>query len=357
MKTGKLLVLVLLAAVLASCGTIVTVEKPPQQGLLEASAKRVLIFPFPSYEPMTPQAWLSLNANLFEDLADSFVGRGFDPLPYETVLALLQKEKILEVKSPQVQVHPTVRMILEDPEWSPLMKEEILRTLQKERRQVVRLDLEKWAAFSDEKLLALARQKGVDFLVCGRISRWRLRPEETFNPFQIGFLTFLTRVPARLLYGAPQEGYDLWHQVASGALWGGLIGANAKDPFEPPTYRPSTDGHPLFSSALEKVSGDSHYETWNTVVWGLMGAGLGFLAAHGGEAPEAVLTLSLAIYDVQAGHKIWSSRVKLKVTPESVFAPHQGEKLFEKALSTAVSQLMARFWQDYQGPQLALATP
>ncbi len=358
MRSKKILILALFALFLASCGTMVTVEKAPPKGLVPMGAKRVLIFPFPSYEPMKPTAWLALNANLFENLAESFYTRGFDPLPYESVLSLLQEEKILAFKgSPALRIHPTVREILEDPEWSPLMKQEIFYVLNRQRHTEVQVDFKKWSAFSEEKLLAVAREKKVDFLVCGRISRYRLRPEETFNPFQIGFLTFITRVPARLLYGAPQEGYDLWHQVGTGALIGGLIGSNAKDPFEPPVYRPSTEGHPLLSSAVEKVRGDSHYETGNTIVWGLVGAGLGFLAAHGGDAPEAALTLSLTVYDVKLGHKIWASRVKLKVTPESVFAPHRHDKLFERALEEAVSQLMARFWQDYQGAQLALATP
>ncbi len=356
MKAGKLLFLIILAAFLASCGTMVTVEKPPQVGLVASSAKRVLIFPFPSYEPMEPSSWLTLNADLYENLAESFYSRGFDPLSFESVLGILQAEKVLHLQASRLQVHPSMRLILEDPEWSPLMKEEILRLIQKEARTAVRFDWHRWKAFSEERLLQIARKKKVDFLVCGRISRYRVRPEETYNPFQIGFLTFLARVPGRLLFGAPEEGYDLWQHVGTGALIGGIFGADAQDPFEPPVYRPSTEGHPLFSTATEKVRGDSHYETGNTIVWGLVGAGLGFLAYHSGDAPEAALTLSLSVYDVNLGHKIWAGRIKLKVTPESAFAPHRRDKLFEKALDEAVSRLMARFWKDYLNLQLASVT-
>jgi len=357
MQMGRFLILALLIVFLSSCGTMVMVEKAPQKGLVAPDAKRVLIFPFPSYEPMKPESWLALNVNLFENLAESFYARGFDPLPFESVLSILQEEDILVMRTPRTQVHSSLRLVLEEPDWSPLMKEEIAHIINRQNKVSVRLDWHKWSAFSEEKLLEIAEEKGVDFLVCGRISRYRLRPEETFNPFQIGFLTFLTRVPARFLYGAPQEGYDLWQQVGMGALWGGLFGADAQDPFEPPVYRPSAEGHPLFSSTMKKVRGDSHYETGNTIVWGLVGAGLGYLAAHGGNAPEAALALSLTVYDVKAGHKVWVGRVKLKVVPESVFAPHRQDKLFERALEEAVAQLMTRFWQDYESPHLASIMP
>ena len=358
MKMARFIIVgVFLVWSLTACGTMVTVKKEPQKGLVAKEAKKVLIFPLPVYEKLDSASWMALNLQIFEEVADSFQARGYDPFPYETVLSILATEEILSVEQPSSHVHSSVMMALEDPEWSETMREEIIKTIGPQTPKV-RIDFERLSFFGEEDLLEEAQAQGADFLVCGRVSRFLVRPEETLNPLRIGLLTFLTRAPSRLLYGAPKDAdYGLWQEVAMGALWGGLIGANAKDPFEPPVYKTKAEGHPLFASSLKKVAGDAHYETWNTVVWGLLGASMAYLASHGGDAPEAVLSLSLAVYDVHTKRKIWMSRTELKAVPETVFAPHRHDKLLEKAVEQGVALLMERFWADLEGTKIALLTP
>ena len=343
----KFYYLLFLILFLTGCGTTVIVEKQPYNGILTKDSKKVCILPFPLYENLDPLSWININVTLFENLADSLLAHGLDPIPYESVLARLEKEGWLKIQTQRPKIHPSLQMILDDPEWTPYMKEEVFRAI-KRNYKPVKIKLSRFSTLTEEKALELARKEKADFLVWGRISRYRIRPEETLNPFKIGFISFFIKTPSRFLYGAPKDNYGPWHEMSIGALYGAIIGANAKDPFEPPVYRYQGQGHPLFNPALEQISGDEHYETGNAIIWGLMGAGVGLLASHGGYAPEAVITLSISVYDIKAGHKIWTSRVKLKGVPDSVFASRAGDKLFEKVIEEAVAQLMARFWQDFE---------
>lgn len=355
MKMAKLVLFLLLLMAVTACGTMVTVKSPPQRGLITKEAKKVLIFPLPVYEEIDPAVWLELNLQIFEEVADSFQSQGYNPLPYETVLSFLAEKGFLSVEEQTNTVHPSVLMTLEEADWSTAMREEIIKAMGPQTPKV-HLNLEQLTYLSEKELLDSARAQGVDLLVCGRVSRFRVRPEETLNPFRIGFLTFLTRAPSRLLYGAPQDDQaGRWQEMSVGALWGGLIGAQAKDPFEPPVYKARAQGHPLLAPSFKKVAGDAHYETWNTVVWGLLGASMAYLTSQGGDAPEALLTLSLSVYDVPSGRKIWMSRTELKAVPETVFAPHSREVLLEQTIKQGVDLLMKRFWTDLYAPKLAMS--
>jgi len=341
---------------MCSCGMMVMVETPPTGGKIsEKEAPKVMIFPFFTYENIAPSSWLVVNIKIYEALADHLVAKGFDPVSLENTLTILQEEGVLTLQQPSIKIPSTVADFLSDPEWSPIMKEEIYRTMMKHVKPMqVQLDLKKLTSFSENKLLTLARQEGADLLFTGRITRLRIREEETLNPFRIGFITFLTRAPCRLFYGAPEnEKYGRMQEFSIGVLWGALLGTQAKDPFEPPTYQDSFYGHPLFPTTVPiQISGTSDYQLGNSIVWGLVGGATAFLASHGGYSPEAAVTLSLSVYDVRSGKKIWTGRTKLKVSPTSVFAARAKDKLFEVAVDEAINLLMAKFWTDFDSATL-----
>ncbi len=359
-KFVQLFIILLVGTLLISCGTRTTVEVPPKGGKFASNnSPKALVFPFPAYEGMSSTAWVVLNAKIYERLAYSLAAQNIDPLPYENSLAILQEKGVLKIQEGTApKINPLMREFLEDPSWSPTMKEEIVRAAYKNYKPPrVTFDLQKWAFFREEELLAAARRQGADLLFCGRITKLSLQDQETMNPFQIGLLPFVTKVPSRLLYGAPDSGrYARLQEVSIGAMLGALIGAEAKDPFEPPRYKTEYLGHPLFPTVTKtKVSGTDDYEVWNSLFWGALGGGVAFLASHGGYAPQASVGLSLTVYDVKSGRKLWMAYTKLKVVPQSVWAARAGDKLLEKALDEAVAKLMSKFWTEVGSSPIQVA--
>ena len=81
----------------------------------------------------------------------------------------------------------------------------------------------------------------------------------------------------------------------------------------------------------------------NTIVWGAIGAGLGNMAHNTGNIPQAVVQLRIWVQDAYNGNVVWTNRVDVKVSPQTVLADYQYDALFEAATEKAVSALINDF--------------
>ena len=79
------------------------------------------------------------------------------------------------------------------------------------------------------------------------------------------------------------------------------------------------------------------------IVWGAVGAGLGHLAKNTGEVDQAVVQLRIWVQEAATGNLVWTNRVKVMVSPESVYADRQYDMLFDKAIEKGVATLVDNF--------------
>jgi outer membrane protein OmpA-like peptidoglycan-associated protein len=79
------------------------------------------------------------------------------------------------------------------------------------------------------------------------------------------------------------------------------------------------------------------------ISWTAAGAVLGNLAHHSGRIPQAVVQLRIWVQDAYTGNVVWTNRVDVKVSPESVLADYQYDGLFEKATEKAINTLIDDF--------------
>ncbi len=81
----------------------------------------------------------------------------------------------------------------------------------------------------------------------------------------------------------------------------------------------------------------------SAVVWGAVGAGLGHMAKNGGQVDQAVVQLRIWIQEAATGNLVWTNRVDVKVSPESIYADRQYDMLFDTAINKGVTTLIDNF--------------
>jgi len=81
----------------------------------------------------------------------------------------------------------------------------------------------------------------------------------------------------------------------------------------------------------------------NTALWGAVGMAAGHMASHGGRVDQAVVQMRIWVQDAYTGNVVWTNRVDIKVSPESIFADRQFDALFDSAITQATTSLMSNF--------------
>ncbi|MCW5205127.1 hypothetical protein VU02_04320, partial [Desulfobulbus sp. N2] len=81
----------------------------------------------------------------------------------------------------------------------------------------------------------------------------------------------------------------------------------------------------------------------NTIAWAAAGAALGDMATHGGRVDQAVVQMRIWVQSAYDASVVWTNRVDVKVSPESVLADNQYDTLFEHAIRKATTALMNNF--------------
>ena len=79
------------------------------------------------------------------------------------------------------------------------------------------------------------------------------------------------------------------------------------------------------------------------------------MAYNSGDIPQAVVQLRMWVQDAYSGAVVWTNRVDVKVSPQSVLADYQYDALFEGATEQAVKVLMDDFMYTLDPGAQALA--
>ena len=359
----KSLLLILTFFWMVGCAQKVHVDHAPQPMPAVADKRpKVLILPFASYALQGNfSQWLKMNAMFYEGVSDGFIKMGLASLPFEEAFWLCRQNGYIEISYRKPRIPKSLTEILNDPEFSEVMKSEVRNLIQQEMRKTSHLsfNVNPLIKLTEDELWSLANMAGTRYVVRGRITEFYLRDEDTLNPFKIGFLNFPIRFTSRSLYGRPSDRkWGLLQEVSIGFGFGALLGSQAHDPFEPPREETVHIGHPLLGTTVTKTTGGTEdYDIGNALVWGMVGTGLALLSNHGGRSPEVVIGFALYVYDAKRKELVWANRVRIRVSPETLWASAHPEDLFYKGVEEASRMLMDRFWKDQKTKSnLALAS-
>ncbi len=184
---------------------------------------------------------------------------------------------------------------------------------------------------------------GADYLLRGRIIEYEVRKGFSMNPLRRGVLPFFFDSASSVIFGvAKSDTYDMLQDTAIGGTMGGLLGSDANTPFNAPQKTTKIVGSsPRFAHEVTKESGGyDNYATYNSLVWGAVGAGVAALAKKGGDVPEAVVQLQMALQE-PSGRVEWTNTAEVRVSLGSAFSDSRKRILLDKALSEACNMLVS----------------
>ncbi len=325
------------ALMIAGCGQTVkqTLHVPADAGASCATEKRIVLLPLADYSSYdnAPSAYRR-NMAFMEAISDQLAAKGMQMPVQEDVFLYLVDQGIINVKSYESKgkestATAALRTELRG-DWSGAMKNELRRIMAAEERIAAEgsgdgpLDAPGTHGLTPQAVSGIGKAFGVDYVLRGRLIEYQMGSEHTWDPLKRGILPFVYDSSSQFLFGfADSETYDTLNAMAVGGLAGALIGNNQKTPFG---------------------SSSSDYAANNSLTWGLVGAGAGYLAEQSGRTPEAQVELRLWVQDAETGQVVWSNRTEVKVAPLTVFDNKQEQALFKTAVNKAASALVDDFW-------------
>jgi len=330
MPTIKSLTIGIMVFMLSGCGQLIS-EKlavTDSSRMPTCTGKKLVILPFADYT-YSEDGERAFNRNLMimENLNARLSEKGFRLPIHEDLLQYLADSGIVKVGSDMsAPGRPGYlqNLIAEDDSWSSAMKIELTKIASNGNKQPKADNRSKGIALDQAALTKIASTFNADYIMRGRISQFELDEENTWDPMKRGLLPVVFGGSNRALFGVTNsQDYDTYGSVLTGALIGSAIGSEASFPYEP------GDG--------------SNFEHSNIKAWGIGGAALGYMSSKGGHANQAAVQLRLWVQDPKNGEVIWTNSVKVLVKPQTVFAETREDKLFDTAISQAISALTRDF--------------
>ena len=286
----------------------------------------IVVMPFADYTYTDDLAEAYKRNNLImEELTDQLVAAGYNIPPQEDVLQFLVAQNIIQDTGAAIRLSGLSAASELNNDWSPAMKEEITKLLASEQRILSQGGKRRIAnALDKESLARIAEKFNAGLIMRGRVLKYGTEQENTWNPLRRGLLPVIYGGANRAFLGVfNTETYDTVGSMAMGYGMGALAGNQTSNPY----------------SYADKANPAAA----NTIVWGLAGAGLGYLAEKGGKANEATVQLRLWVQDPDSARIIWTNRIEVKVKPQTVFAQTNRNRLFETAVHKAVNVLVRDF--------------
>ncbi|MBM9536604.1 hypothetical protein [Desulfobulbus alkaliphilus] len=336
MKFSRHLLIGVAILCLSGCGVTVNESlKVQSEAKNPVGANRtVVVLPFADYS-YADNLETAYRRNLFvsENLTDQLTRNSFHMPVGEDVFLYLVDQNIINVVSYQRKRASTLERELQN-DWSPAMKGHLQRYINQVHRATPNTavaDSPGTHGLTQQEIVKIGRHFSADYIVRGRIIQYKDRQDPSWAPWKKGVIGFVTGVSNRVAFGqARSDKYDEWGHMLAGGTYGALYGD--WDPKWPYSGR-----------ADQTIFGVSGGTMGNTIVWGAIGAGLGNMAYNTGSIPQAVVQLRIWVQDAYTGAVVWTNRVDVKVSPESVLADYQYDALFENATEKAIATLIDDF--------------
>ncbi|MEA2115058.1 MAG: hypothetical protein U9P36_06715 [Thermodesulfobacteriota bacterium] len=318
----------LLTGILSGCAqTTVETLKVATPAAPNAAGKGMtaVILPFADYSYADDlESAHRRNMAITEALTDQLVSNGFNLPIQEDVFHYLVNEEIISLAAYDGGRSISLSYELEDDDWSGVMKDHIKHYIgeSNEGRHESVAESPGTHGLSAQAVVKIGRTFGADYIIRGRILEFNTRQEHTWSPLKRGIIPFAVGSTNQALFGfADSDKYDDWGHMLTAGTAGAIIGYNVEGPWN---------------------TGSSG-ATANTLFWGAVGAGIGHMAKHGGRTDQAVVQMRIWVQDAYSGNVVWTNRVDVKVSPESVMADRQYDALFDSAITQSTTTLMNNF--------------
>ncbi len=319
---------ILLTGLLTGCGqTTVETLKVKTAPAPDAPGKGMtaIILPFADYSYADDlESAHRRNMTITEALTDQLVSNGFHLPVQEDVFTYLVSEKIINLASYDQGRTTTLSYELSDEDWSGVMKNQIDRYINMENagKHETVANSPGTHGLTQQAVVKMGRKFGADYIIRGRILEFKTRQEHTWNPLKRGIIPFAVGTTNQMFFGfADSDKYDDWGNMITGGTMGAIIGYNVDGPW---------------TTAATGAGA-------NTLFWGAVGAGLGHMASNGGRVDQAVVQMRIWVQDAYNGNVVWTNRIDVKVSPESMMADRQFDTLFDSAIDQGTKVLMNNF--------------
>jgi len=331
MNRLKYLIIGILALVMAGCGQTVVESLKVPEGAGQNSpgyGKSIVILPFADYSfSDNLVASYRRSTQVTESLTDSFLAQGFATSIQEDVFRYMIEQNLIDVAAYEETNSLSVKNELAG-EWSDNMKG-ILRGYISEQQALASnkaVSAPGTHGLDENTVAKIGRRFNADYIVRGRILEYKTRQDASWEPWKKGILPFILQGTSRLAVGfAGSDEYDRYGQMGAGAAYGALIGYDTVWPF---------DGDTLFGASSA---------TSNAIFWGATGALLGDMSHNSGRIDQAVVQMRIWVQEASTGNLVWSNRIRIQVSPETVFADSQYDTLFNAAIEKGVNTLIDNF--------------
>lgn len=328
----KYLLVGILALVLSGCGQTVqqtlNVAHGPSYNA-PGSGKTIVVLPFADYSQSNMESARRRNMALTESLTDRLVSNGFGLPIQEDVVEYLVQQKIIQLSSYETANTTSLAVELQN-DWSDMMKEQI-----QHYKSQVEIEASQRAqttagvhGLNTKTVAKIGRHFNADYILRGRILEFKTRQEASWLPWKKGFLPFVVGGTSRIFHGfASSDEYDERNESITGALLTGSLAFNYAS-------WPWHDGKTLFGMAGNSM---------NAVVWGTAGYGLGKVTHTSGKVDQAAVQMRIWVQEAATGNVVWTNRVRVLVSPESIFADKQYDTLFDQAILKGTTTLVDHF--------------
>ncbi|PID77696.1 MAG: hypothetical protein CSB24_00180 [Deltaproteobacteria bacterium] len=330
MKRLKYLATGILALALTGCGqTVVETLNVPVEAGADAKGRGMtaVILPFADYSyGDSISSAHRRNLKVTESITDRLVANGFGIPVQEDVFFYLVDQDIISLM-PYDNAGKTSLSDELGNDWSPGMKAEIQKyiNIQRATRHNKVADSPGTHGLDTKAVAKIGRRFNADYVIRGRILEYKTRQEATWAPWKRGILPFITGTTSHMFYGfAGSAQYDEWGMMTAGAAIGALAGHGANYPYENYNF--------IRGSVAD-----------NDVVWGAIGAGLGKMSYNSGKVDQAAVQLRIWVQEAATGNVVWTNRVRVQVSPETVFSDAQYDTLFNQAIEKGVGTLIDNF--------------
>ncbi len=324
MQKFKYLLYLLSAVLIMGCGQTVVetlhVPDPPNPNA-PGKGHTIIVLPFADYTYADSLAGAyRRNLAVTEAITDRLVTNGFRMAVQEDVFGYLVDEDIISIIPYDENSTASLSDELNN-EWSGVMKDKLRGYIQNQKMSSGNTVSESPGthALNQKAVTKIGRKFNADYIMRGRLLEFKTREESTWLPWKKGLLPFSLGLSSQTLNGfARSDTYDDWgHQLLPGTL-GAVVGYN-------------TD-----------TLGFDH-NVGGAIFWGAVGAGLGHMAKNGGQVDQAVVQMRIWVQEAATGNVVWTNRIDVKVSPESVYADRQYDMLFDTAIHKGVNTLLDNF--------------
>ncbi|MCI5164802.1 MAG: hypothetical protein D3903_01620 [Candidatus Electrothrix sp. GM3_4] len=272
------------------------------------------------------------NILITESLTDNLTSNGFRLTVQEDVFQYLLDQEIISITPYDNPGATSIVHELQNPDWSDVMKGKLKGYIEHMNigSNSARPDGPGVHGLSSQEVVKLGRKFGADYIIRGRILEFRTRQEHSWAPWKRGLLPFAIGSTSKMAFGfADSAKYDNWDNLLAGGTWGTIVGASVNNPWNPDS-----------STSFLGISGGSGA---NIIAWAGAGAALADMATHGGRVDQAVVQMRIWVQSAYDASVVWTNRVDVKVSPESVLADNQYDTLFDHAIRKATTALMDNF--------------